>query len=145
MDGFQREDDAPGLLFVEVELEEGEVVIELCRVELAPVDEVEVFLGFEKGEDLDAEGGEDEVGVPGAAHREAEDEAGEEEKGQGHPPMEIGMPHQGGDRDEESESEGDGGGDEEALSLGGTGEAEFLVGLGDVLWGSHFRVGCRGC
>lgn len=120
-----------------MELEGGEFFVELGVIELAPVDEIEVFFWLEEREDFDPERGEDDVGVAGAAGRESGEEACHEEEGEWHPPEKGGMAHKGGDSDQEGEGKGDSGDHDESLSLTGTGETEFLVGFDDFLGSCH--------
>ena len=120
-----------------MELEGGEFFVEPGVIELAPVDKVEVFFRFEERKDFDSERGQDDVGVSGAAGGEPGEDARDEEEGERHPPEEGGMPHKGGDADEEGKGKGDGGDHDESLGLGRAREAEFLMRFGDFLGGCH--------
>lgn len=122
---------------VKVEFEGGEVWVKFGGVDLVPVDEVEVFFGFDEGEDFDAEGGEDEVGVPGAAEGDAGDEGGDEEGWEGHPGVEGGVSAPPVREEDEGEGEEEGGDEEEGLTLCAAGEAEFFMRFGEVFRAGH--------
>ena len=113
------------------------VFIKVVAFDLVPVDEVEVFFGFQEGEDFDPEWGEDDVGVARAASSETSEEDGKSEGDERHPPVKAGMAHQPSDGQEKGKGKDDSGGDNESLSLTSAGKAEFLMRLGDVFGGSH--------
>ncbi len=111
-------------------------------VDFGPVEDLEVPVRVEEGEQLDAEGGEDEVGVADAVVGEQEAGKGRDQR-EGSPPegeLEAGGEAGGSEKDRD----GDEGGTEkeEETGLGGTAEAEFLVGFGDVFGaGKHWERG----
>lgn len=120
-----------------MEFGQSEVFVEIGVIEFGPVDQVEVFLGLEEWENLDAHRGKDDVGVAGAVERDSGEEPGYDEERKWHPPTEIRVAHKPGDGDKKGKGESYGGSNKHSLSLSGAGEAEFLVGFGDCFWGGH--------
>ena len=122
-----------------MELQEGEILIELGTGEFTPVDEVEVLAGFAEGEDLKAEGGQDQIRVAGAVEREPNEGGGGKEGEWNPPPAEIGVARESvGDKKHGKGSE-DGGENPENLSLARPGEAEFLMRFSDLTGSGHIE------
>jgi hypothetical protein len=123
--------DAGGFFGVEVERETVGGLIH--GGDFAPGDELHPGLGLEKGEDLHAERSQDQVGVAGAVQTATPGDQGTE---QGHAaPGPVGdgcftMSELQADDGEPYQNQGEGN-QGEAGALCGTGEAKFLVGLGN--------------
>ena len=131
-DGGEGEVDA-GLL-IGIEVQGDEMISDLGIGNLCPGHELHVFGGPEEGEDFDAEGAEDDVGVSGAVKGGAGEQGGEGGGEQGPEGMgEIGVFVAVAADHGEGEGGGEGhrGGDPERHGLPGPGEAEFLMRFGD--------------
>ena len=92
---------------------------------------------FDERENFYAEGGENEVGVPGAIGRESGHQGREDEEGESHPPGKGGMPHEPGEANQEKEGKRNRCDDHKSLGLSGSGKAEFLVRFGNFLGSGH--------
>ena len=59
-------DNPCALVFVKMKLESGKFIVKNSIDNLRPVNKIEVLAGLDEWENFDAEGGKDDVGVPGA-------------------------------------------------------------------------------
>lgn len=124
--------DAAALVLGEVEGDD--VLAGFDFGDLGPEDHLHAAGGFEKGEDFDAEGREDDVSVFGAADGDADAEPGEGERNDGPERMRQGRVFTAVEADDEDNDGGDakhGRADPEGNGLGGAGKAEFFVRFGN--------------